>query len=216
MSAAVLFDQVSRIARHEAAARAIASAAIVTSLHPYEGTPDHAVGVRLRDSGLVLPRVPVAVGALGLAVMPAIGDLVIVAFLEGDYDAPVVVGRLYHPDLDPPKHKAGEIVLRLPAGAAEPALQAELAGEPARIALKLPGEVLVEAVEDKVTLAVKDIAVTLTSGGRLEAKVGDGTLVMKKDGAISLKGKSIRLEASEVEIKGSGTVKVTGGTVELN
>jgi len=216
VSAAQLFDQVSRIARHEAVARATASAAIVTSIHPHETTPDHAVSVRLRDTGLVLPRVPVAVGALGFAAIPAVGDLVVVAFLEGDHDAPVVVGRLYHPELDPPKHKAGQIALRLPPGEASPALEAEVSGDPARIALKLPGEVLIEAVEDKITLAVKDITVTLSSGSRLEAKVGDATLTMKKNGDVTIKGEKIRLEGSQVEIKGSGKVKVSGGTVELN
>ncbi len=219
MSAALLFDNITRIARHEAGARALAAAGVVTAVFAHEGVADHAVGVRLRDTGLVLPRVPVAVGALGFAAIPAVGDLVLVLFLEGDFDAPVVAGRFYHPDLDPPKHKPGQLALRLPAGAAEPALELEVEGAPARLLLKLPGDVAVELTEENVRIAVGGIEVTLSAGGggRLEAKAGGAALTIKQDGDISLKtsGK-LSLEGSEVEIKGQATVKVTAAMIELN
>ncbi|NWN23221.1 Rhs element Vgr protein, partial [Escherichia coli] len=77
----------------------------------------------------------------GYAAIPAVGDLVVVAFLEGDFDAPFVVGRLYHPDLDPPKHKPGQMALRLPAGEDSPKLELEVEGDAARVMLKLPGDV---------------------------------------------------------------------------
>ena len=82
MSAALLFDGISRIARHEAAARPVASVGVVTSIFGNDGTsPDHAVSVKLRESGLVLPRVPVSVGAFGVAAIPSVGELVLVTFL---------------------------------------------------------------------------------------------------------------------------------------
>ncbi len=219
MSAASLFEGVARIVRHEIAARPIAAAGVVTAVFAHEATPDHAVSVRLRDTGLVLPRVPVAVGALGFAAIPAVDDLVIVLFLEGDFDAAVVVGRLYHPDLDPPKHKPGQFALRLPPGEASPKLECEIEGDPARVMLKLPGEVTVEIVEETVTIAVGEIEVKLMAagGGRLEAKAGGAALTIKKDGDISLKttGK-LSLEGSEVEIKGQSKVKVSAAMIELN
>jgi hypothetical protein len=219
VSAALLFDNVARIARHEAMARAVASAGVVTGVFAYQGTADHAVSVRLRDTGVVLPRVPIAVGALGFAAIPAVDDLVLVTFLEGELDAPVVVGRLYHPDLDPPKHKPGQLALRLPPGESSPKLECEIEGDPARLQLKLPGDVKIEIVEDTVTVTVGEIELKLAAagGGRLEAKAGGAELTMKKDGDISLKtsGK-LSLEGSEIEIKGQSKVKVSGGTVELN
>ena len=100
--------------------------------------PDHAVTVELRDSGLVLPHVPVAVGALGFAAMPAVDDLVLVVFLDGDPNAPVVVGRLYTDDLaPPPEGKDGELTLGLPAGAAEPDLNLVVDGAEPSITLEL-------------------------------------------------------------------------------
>lgn len=219
MSGAQLFEGVARIARHEIAARPTAAAAVVTAVFAHEATPDHAVSVRLRETGLVLPRVPVAVGSLGFAAIPAVGDLVIVAFLEGDFDAPIVTGRLYHPDLDPPRHKPGQMALRLPPGEASPMLELEIEGDAARLMLKLPGEVKIEIVEEVLTMTVGKIEISLSAkgGGRLEAKAGGAALTIKEDGDITLKtsGK-LSLEGSEIEIKGQAKVKVSAAMIELN
>ena len=218
MSAALLFDSVTRIARHEAAARPVASAGVVTSVFPNEGgQPDHAVTVKLRESGLVLPRVPVAVGAPGFAAIPAVDDLVVVAFLEGDFHSPVVVGRLYHPDQDPPKHKTGEIVLRLPSGDSDPKFQCVITGDPANLLLTLPGDVKVEIVEEKITLAAGDMQVVLDGGGSVKVSTPDASISLKKNGDMALKSsKSLKLESNEVEIKASSKVKIQGAMVEIN
>jgi phage baseplate assembly protein gpV len=220
MSASLLFDSVSRIARHEASARPVAAAGIVTSIYPNDGaTPDHAVTVKLRDSGLILPRVPVAVGAMGFASIPAVDDLVIVTFLEGDYHAPVVVGRLFHPEQEAPEHSNGQIVLRLPSGAAQPDLNCEINSEPVSLLLTLPGDVKMELQKDLIALTVGKIEVTLEAGGggRLTAAAGGSSVTLKQDGDVSLKtsGK-LKLEGSEVEIAGQAKVKITGAMVEIN
>jgi phage baseplate assembly protein gpV len=219
VSAALLYDSIARIARHEAAARPIACVGVVTSLFPHEGVPDHAVSVRLRESGLVLPRVPVAVGAMGMAAIPAVDDLVVVAFLDGAFDAPVVIGRLYHPDQQPPAHKDGQIVLRLPSGASSPDLACEIDADPARLRLTLPGDVTVDIAGERVSIAVGDLAVRLdgAGGGRLTASAGGTSITLKPDGDLTLKSPAkIRIEGSEVEIAGQSRVKVTGTLVELN
>lgn len=220
MSAAALFTSISRIARHEAGARPVASAGKVTSIFPNEGgSPDHAVSVRLRESGIILNRVPIAVGAMGFAAIPAVDDLVVVAFLEGDYHSPVVVGRLYHADQEAPKHKDGQLVLRLPSGATSPDLECEISGDPPVVKLTLPGDVLVEVVKEKITLSVGDIKATLdgAGGGRLELAAGGSKITMKKDGDVSVKSAGkLKLEATEVEISGQAKVKVSGGIVEVN
>jgi uncharacterized protein involved in type VI secretion and phage assembly len=219
VSAALLFDSVSRIARHEAKARPVAAAAEVTSLFPNQGQPDHAVSVKLRETGLVLPRVPIAVGAMGFAAIPAVGDLVIVAFLDGDHNSPVVVGRLYHPDQNPPKHDAKELVLRLPSGASNPELNLEIASDPVSIKITLPGDVKVEIKGETISLDAGETGVKIESsgGGRLTAKAGGTSVTLKKDGdvTVSSQGK-VKIEGTEVEIVGQGKVKITGATVEIN
>ena len=219
MSAA-LFESISRIARHEASARAIAAVGRVVEIHPAGGAlPDHAATVELRDSGLLLPRVPIAVGVLGFAAIPAVDDLIVVLFLEGDYNAPVVVGRLYHPDQDPPTHGDGEIVLALPSGQAEPDLKLKVTGTPAAITLELPGEVKIEIAERAAKIAVGTLHVDVSGagGGRVEVAAGSATITLKQDGDVSISSPSkLKLEATEIELAGSAKVKVTGAQVEVN
>jgi phage baseplate assembly protein gpV len=219
-----LYDSVARIARHEASARAVAAVGVVTDLFDTSGSPaDHAVTVELRDSGLALPRVPVAVGALGFAALPAVGDLVVVLFLEGDVNAPLVVGRLYHPDLEPPADaKAGKLVLALPAGEAEPKLRLVVDGAAPKIELHLPSDVLVEIDDGVVKLAVGQneelrVKVEAAGGGRVEIAAGSSKITLKQDGDVTVSaGGNLKLEANEIDISGSGKVKVSGAQVEIN
>jgi phage baseplate assembly protein gpV len=221
VSAALLFDGISRIARHEAAARPVASVGVVTSIFGNDGTsPDHAVSVKLRESGLVLPRVPVSVGAFGVAAIPSVGELVLVTFLEGDYNAPVMIGRLYHPDQNPPKHDEQQIVLRLPSGSDNPDLNCEIDSDPVKITLTMPGDVSLEIKEDTVTVAVGDIKLTLDAagGGRLSAEAASTSITLKKDGDVAINSQQgkITLDGTEIDITAQGKVKISGATVEIN
>jgi hypothetical protein len=219
MSAA-LFDSIARIARHESSARAAAGAGRVTDLFPGDGPLlDHAVTVEMRNSGLVLPRVPIAVGAMGFAAIPAVDDLVVVVFLEGDYNAPVVVGRLYHPERNPPTHAENELVLRLPSGAQKPDFELVIDGSAPSLKLTLPGNSELRIEEENIVARVGGVQLTITGAGdgRAEIAAGSSKLIMKKDGDITLStsGK-LKLEGAEVEIAGSAKVKINGATVELN
>lgn len=215
-----LVDAVSRIARHEAAARATAAVGVVTDVHPADGaTRDHAVTVRLRDSGVLLPRAPVVVGVLGFASVPVVGDLVLVLFADGDRNAPFVVGRVYHPDADAPEHAEGEAVLRLPPGNGTPQLELVVTGEPPRVELTLPGDVSLVIEEGVVRLAVGELRASLDAagGGRVEVAAGGSTLTMKQDGDVSLTALGdLVLEGTEVRVQGSAKVVVQGPMVEIN
>ena len=219
---AALFESVARIARHEADARALPAVGRVReTFGAAAAVPDHAVTVELRETGVVLPRVPVAVGTLGAGALPAVDDLVVVAFLEGDPNAAVVVGRLYTDALPPPPDATdGKLAVGLPPGSDPPdlrlvveadgsAAELEVGGEPVRIA--------VDAAQAQVTIGALELTITTAGGGRAELKAGGTELTLKQDGDLGLKtaGK-LSLEGSEVEIKGSARVKVSGGTVELN
>jgi hypothetical protein len=215
-----LVDAVARIARHEAAARGTAAVGVVTDVFPASAAvKDHAVTVRLRDSQLVLPRVPVAVGLLGFAAIPAAGDLVLVVFADGDRNAPFVVGRLYHPDADAPEHAEGEAVLCLPAGNTTPKVRLVATGDPPKLTLDLPGDVHVEIGDGVVRIEVGALSASLDSsgGGRVEVAAGGSTLTLKKDGDVTLKAAGkLALEGAEVTVKGSAKVAVTGSLVEIN
>ncbi len=215
-----LYDSIARIARHESSARPVAAIGRVVDLFPpTAASPDYAVSVELRDSGLVLPRVPVAVGTMGFGAIPAADDLVVVLFAEGDYHAPVVIGRLYQPSIAPPAHKDGEMTLKLPPGKSEPDIDLSVVGETPSITLKLPGDVIVEIVKEKVMIQVAEMKLDLRAagGGAVEIAAGGSTITLKKDGDITLSAKGkMKLEATEIDISGSAKVKISGGQVEVN
>ena len=215
-----LFESIARIARHESAKRPVAAIGrVVDTYGPSDNLGDYAVSVELRDSGLVLPRVPVASGVLGFAAIPAVEDLVIVVFAEGSYHAPVVVGRLYTPDLNAPKHDAGQLTLQLPPGDDEPALDLTIDGNEPSWRLKMPGDVLLECVEEKINLTVGELKLVIDAGGggSAELAAGGAVLRIKQDGDITLSTQgNLTLEGNEVSISGMSKVSVSAPQVEIN
>ncbi len=109
-----IVQTIRHIARHEVGQNWNASLAVVKALHGANGESHYACTVELRETGVVLPRVPIATGLIGVAALPREKDLVIVVFAGGDLHAPVVVGRLYSEDVVPPQNAPGEFVAVLP------------------------------------------------------------------------------------------------------
>jgi phage baseplate assembly protein gpV len=86
---------------------------VVTTVYPHEAEDDennYEANVRLKHEDLELRRVPIAVGHVGIAAPPRVGDLVLVQFLNGDSNQPLVTGRFYHAEDRPPLHKEDEIL----------------------------------------------------------------------------------------------------------
>jgi hypothetical protein len=85
---------------------------VVTTVYPHEAEDDennYEADVRLKHEDLELRRVPIAVGHVGVAASPRVGDLVLVQFLNGDSNQPLVTGRFYHADERPPLHYEDEV-----------------------------------------------------------------------------------------------------------
>ncbi len=219
MSAA-LFDSVARIARHEATARPAISVGVVVDT--FDGTgvpPDHAVSVELRATGLVLPRVPIAVGVLGSAAIPAAGDLVVVAFADGDHHEPVVVGRLYHDDLPPPEHGDDEVVLHLPPGDSSPGVQATIRASQPQVEVQVGGDVAVEVTGDTVRVTAGDATAVLEAGGggRAELSVGEAVLAISGRGDIEISTSgTFTVKATEIDLQGSASATIAAPQVKVN
>lgn len=216
-----LYDSIARIARHESESRASAGAAIVTDTHSSSGADnDYAVSIKMRDSGLVLKNVPVASNLLGTVAMPEPGDLVVVVFLDGDFHAPIIVGRLHHPDRNPPSHDTDHLIMSFPAGEEEASTHLSVArGSEANIELKLGEDFTLALNKESATLTIGDmkLEVTSKSGGRAELAAAGSSIVMKQDGDVTISSKTkLVLEGNEVEIKGQSKVTVNGAQVELN
>lgn len=214
-----LFDAIGRIARHEADRRSWAAIARVTEVHTSSlPADDHAVSVELRDSGALVPRVPVAVGALGFVATPAVGDVVVIVFADGDLHGGVVVGRLYHRDLSPPGHADGQLVLQLPPGSSSPAV--DLLADPATPELTLRvGDTTVAITGRTATIAIGDAEVVVDGNapGEVAVSAGEASIVLGASGGITIEAATtLELKAAEITIEGSGRVGISGGIVEIN
>jgi hypothetical protein len=86
---------------------------VVTAIFPHEAKDDehnYEVNLRLKHEDLELKKVPLAVPYMGVATLPKIGDLVLVEFVGGDLNQPVVTAMFYHADERPPFHKPDELL----------------------------------------------------------------------------------------------------------
>lgn len=105
MSTLSLYETIQRIVQEELRRVHTAQLAVVQEQHPHAGASDqdnYSCTVKLRNSALVLKQVPVATSRIGQVSIPAVGDLVLVQFVGGDINAPIIVGSLYN-DEDRPR-----------------------------------------------------------------------------------------------------------------
>jgi uncharacterized protein involved in type VI secretion and phage assembly len=223
-----IVQTIRQIARHEVGQSWNASLAVVKALHGANGESHYACTVELRETGLVLPRVPVATGLIGVAALPREKDLVIVVFAGGDLHAPVVVGRLYSEDVAPPQNTPGEFVAVLPGDETSEDKRLELRiktpGDGTRdIQLKLAGSVEVgvtiddKGLEFKVQDTVLKLSQSSSSDGKAELQVGDSRVVVEQGGNLTIEASgTLKLKAAKIEISGDATVKVAGQTIDLN
>lgn len=222
-----MVQTIRRIARDEAAHTPTAALGVVTSVHGRSGEPDHACTVKLRETGIVLPKVPIATGVIGFAALPREDDLVLVVF-AGDLHAPVVVGRLYGQAVDPPEHQPGQVVAWLPGGVEEAdktlRLLVDTPDDGTRsVLLSLGGDVEVSVKVDDggIHLTTQDASLALTqsgsSDGKAELTVGDCSVVIEQGGNVTVTATgTLELKANEIKLTADAAVKVTGQTIDLN
>jgi len=217
-----------KIARYEAQQRWISALGLVKSVQNAGNPKKYSCTVELRETGMVLPEVPIATGVIGTVALPRENDLVVVLFPGGDLHAAVVIGRLYNEEVAPPQHTEGEFVMLLP-GHEDSAdkrieLRVQTPGDGSRkLTLTLDGTVKVKiGIDDEgITLSAQDARLTLkqtgSSDGQAVLKVGDSTVTLEQSGDVSIEAKgTLTLKASKIELNGDTSVKIAGQTVELN
>ena len=93
---------------------------VVTAIFAHESDGDknnYQCSVNLKNrkkadgADFELRQVPLTTGHIGLVNIPNVGDLVVVAFINGDLNAPVIIGRLYNDEDLPPLSKKDEVVV---------------------------------------------------------------------------------------------------------
>ncbi|HEX5718430.1 MAG TPA: phage baseplate assembly protein V [Thermoanaerobaculia bacterium] len=224
---------IQEIVRHEMRRLRVTELGIVEAVYPHSaGSDDDNYGcdVRLKNSGLLLKRVPVLTGHIGSAAIPNVGDLVLLAFDKGDVNQPVLLGRLYNEKARPPLNNPDELIFRLPLDAADDkTLKAAIRNLKGN---SPPREILVE-MPPKITVRVTDGTVRATAGktemkldqpeggggtvtvlaGRTKITMNqDGDVTVEAAGSMSLKANGdLSLQGTNIKIKGQANVSVEAG-----
>lgn len=188
---------------------------IVTEVFPGDGGENnHQASVRLRSTGVELQRAPVAVGRLGLSMLPEVGDLVLLAFIEGDVNAPVVLGTLYDSERQPPQAGPLETVYQPPGNedASVRRLHVEL---PSGSTLTLDDDQLqIEAGGTKVLIR-RDGDVTVQSAGKVSIEA-DGDITLDAGGNLQLSARqNVTIKGLSSTLEGQADAKVKGPALTL-
>jgi hypothetical protein len=170
-------EAIRAIVRDELAALRLPDLAVVTSVFAHSGDDDghnHECNVQLREGSLELRKVPIATPHIGMVSAPAVGDLVLLAYVGGDPNRAIVVGRLYSEKANPPKHKENEWRVESPLKATS------------SIAIDKDGSVIVSAGKTVVTVK-KDGAIEVA---------GEADLKIEVKGKVELKCTDCKIDAS--------------------
>jgi uncharacterized protein involved in type VI secretion and phage assembly len=204
-----LLETIQQIVREELGRVRTAELAIVQEQHPHASDSDkdnYACTVQLRDSGIVLKQVPVATQRIGGVSIPAVGELVLVQFVDGDVNAPIITGRLYNDEDRPPVSDDGQYITHLPLGAADgDAVHIELhSGDTRELVFKLGSGVEVNVRDDDPVVELK------VDGGK-------ATLQIDRDGAVTLESQGkVQIRGSEIAIEAQSQLDLKGATVNIN
>jgi phage baseplate assembly protein gpV len=166
---------------------------VVTAVFPHESDSDdgnYECTVRLKNrkqpdgSDFELQKVPVATMHIGMANIPNLADLVLLSFVGGDINAPVIIGRLYNDEDRPPANKEGEVIFQhnLKKGGT--------------IKMDADGVITLSGQEGKSIVTINDDEVTLSTG--------DGKVTIKMESG----GITIDSGTNNVTVKSSGNVTV--------
>ena len=175
---------------------------IVTSVFPHASDSDkdnYECNIRLKDKGVELRKVPVATQQIGFVNILHTGDLVLVSFIGGNINSPIIVGRLYNETDRPPTSEQEEIVYK-PPYTKDTNLR--------RLNIVLPeGTVNVEFHDDMISVIVGKSSITATDTGEIQIK-SEG--VQQKISIIA--DGDVSIEAQNISIKSRMETKIESGT----
>jgi uncharacterized protein involved in type VI secretion and phage assembly len=208
-----LFDTLRQMIRQELGHQRVAELGLVQEVFP-ASPGNYDADVVLRDGQQVLRHVPVATPRKGYASLPEVGDLVLVQFVGGDLNRPVVTGTLYNGDDKPPDSQPGQWVVQLPSGpdAKTSGYRFELQQEsPLMFTLTLASRFKLTVQDDDpvVSLEVSGTKLVIDQNGAIQIDCA-------ADAKLKASGK-LALEADgDVEIKAGGQMTLKGSVIKLN
>ena len=229
-----IVSTIQEIIRQELRSVRVAELGIVEAVYPHSSSSDkdnYGCDVRLKNSALLLKRVPVATGHIGTVAIPNLGDLVLLAFDKGDVNQPLVIGRLYNDADRPPLNNPDEVIFRLPlAKDDDKTIKAAIRNHqdqspPREMIFEMPPKITVRITDGTVRATAGKTEMKLDqpngSGGTVTVVTGrtkitmnqDGDVTVEAAGAMTLKAAGdLSLEGMNVSIKGKMKTDIEAGT----
>ena len=216
-----IVNTLQEIIRHEMRNLRIAELGLVEAVYPHSASGDgdnYGCDVRLKNSGLLLKRVPVATGHIGTAAIPNIDDLVLLTFDKGDINQPIIIGRLYNDEDRPPLNKPDEVIFRLPLAKADnKTIKAAIRNhqdqaEPREMIIEMPPQITVRISDGAVRATAGKTEMILeqpnSSGGAVTVVTGRTKITMDQDGDVTV---AKLLEQNKASVKGFSRLVVGEG-----
>ncbi|MEO1069433.1 MAG: phage baseplate assembly protein V [Cyanobacteria bacterium J06638_6] len=217
MTTLTLYETIQRIVQEELSRQQTAELAVVQENHPHADagdTDNYACTVVLRNTGLVLRQVPVATPRVGQVSIPSVGDLVLVQFVGGNLNAPIITGSLYSDAARPPANQPQQAIWHLPADAAEDdALRVAFTGsDPKEITVSLGTALTVTLLDDDPVVSIN------VDGGKAAIAIDrDGAITITSQGDIAMEGNNISVKAqANLTLEAQGETVIKGATVNIN
>jgi phage gp45-like len=159
--------------------------------------------VRLKNGGNELRRVPIVTSHLGFAHVPYIGDLVLIGYIGGSVNSPVILGSLYNDERRPPINNEGELVYESP-GASD--INARL------LCLKFPKGITLTITDDDIKVEAGPTTLRIKRDGDIEINSG-ANLTIEAQGSASIKSnKDISFSAPSIKMECDGNLELKAGT----
>ena len=185
-----IVEIIQRIVKDELSRMYIAEIGEVTSIYPHSGEGDkenYECNVQLKNRDLELRGVPVATQHIGLAHIPKVDDLVLLNFLNGDINAPIIVGRLYN-DADRPPVSQGEEVVYIPPYSEDSDLR--------RVHMELPSGLLLQVTDDFVDVKAGGTQVKINRDGDVYINSANNVQITGAED-MEIKAKNLKIETEE-------------------
>jgi uncharacterized protein involved in type VI secretion and phage assembly len=211
-------EVIKKIAEDETKKLHLLELGVVTSIFPHAGSSDkdnYECNVRLKNRDLELRKIPIATSHIGLVSVPNVGDLVVLGFVGGNINAPLVLGRLYNDEDRPPVNDAGEIVYKSPDSKKNGVR---------RLNLELPNDITITITDDEFKAEIGSSVVTIKTGGAVTIESNAGVTIKAK-GDVALSGSNIKIESQQAlelkagttgTLKASATLDISGAMVNIN
>ena len=156
---------------------------VKTYAHAEGDSTNYECDIEIRETGVILEQVPMTTPHIGMASPPVVDELVLVIYIHGDINQPVIAGRLYSNEIYPPEYTEDSW----------------------KVAVPTDGERSITLDDEgKIVLTNGDTTVTIEESGKVE-------IISPEDIDITVDGNT-NITCSDCTIDASGDINLgTGG-----